>query len=192
VGFLDSLLGGRKKLEGPAAKDRLFAMSTAYVAMETGLSMKGSGSAGIVFQPLGTADFEQILRDARELLESAAEEQGSTLATADDEFGYRWLILRDPDFEDLVVSLNVLSGELQAGGYGDRLLAAVFPFELGGGKRAYFIYNFKRGLFYPFVPAPGTQQRDSEAEMRLKAQLENELPFEPELARWFPLWEIPL
>jgi hypothetical protein len=179
VGFLDSLLGGRKKLEGPAAKDRLFAMTTAYVAMETALSMKSSGSAGIVFQPLATADFDQILRDAEELLKGAAEETGSTLSTADDEFGYRWLILRDNDFEDLV-------------GYGDRLLCAVFPFELGGGKRVFFIYNFKRGAFYPFVPAPGTQQRDSEAELRLKAQLDSELPFEAELARWFPLWEIPL
>ncbi len=99
--------------------------------------------------------------------------------------------MKDPDFDDLVVSLNVISGELQAGGYGDRILCAVFPFD-DKGKRVYFIYNFKRGLYYPFVPSAGEQQRDSEHELRLKAQLDSELPFEPELARWFPLWEIPL
>ena len=110
--------------------------------------------------------------------------------SADDEFGYRWLILRDPDFDDLVVSLNTLSTELQGGGYGDRLLAAVFSFEEKG-KRIYLIYNFKRGAFYPFVPAPGDKQRDTERELRLKAQLDKELPFEPEITRWFPLWEIP-
>jgi hypothetical protein len=190
VGFLDALLGGKKKLQG-VAPDRLFAMTTAYVALETELDIKSAGAAGIVFQALGTADFAQILKDAEALLEGTAQEQGSKLETSEDEFGYRWLVLRDPDFEDLVVSLNTISGELQAGGYGDRLLAAVFAFEENG-RRLYFIYNFKRGTFYPFVPAPGDKQRDNEREMRLKAQVGNELPIEPELARWFPLWEIPL
>jgi hypothetical protein len=190
VGFLDALLGGRKKLQ-EVAPDRLFAMTTAYVAFETQLGIKTAGSAGIVFQPLGTGDFQQILRDAHELLEGTAAEQGSTLETADDEFGYRWLVLRDPDFEDLVVSLNTISTELQAGGYGDRLLAAVFAFEESG-RRLYFVYNFKRGAFYPFVPAAGDKQRDNEREMRLKAQVADELPVEPEMSRWFPLWEIPL
>ena len=189
MGFLDAVLGGRKKLRAPAP-DRLFAMTTAYVAMETELGMKSAGAAGIVFQPLATADFEQILKDAEELLHGTAAETGSQLESADDRFGYRWIILRDRDFEDLVVSLNTISTELQAGGYGDRLLCAVFPFEQK--ERVYFIYNYKRGAFYPFVPADGEQQRDTERELRLKAQLENELPLEAELTRWFPLWEIPL
>ncbi len=203
MGFLDAVLGGRKKLKGPAP-DRLFAMTTAYVAMETELGMRSSGAAGIVFQPLATADFEQILEDAEELLHGTAQETGATLESADDEFGYRWIILRDPDFDDLVVSLNTISTELQGGGYGDRLLCAVFPFEdtnakhsasmpnPSRNKRVYFIYNYKRGAFYPFVPAGGEQQRDTERELRLKAQLERELPLEQELTRWFPLWEIPL
>jgi hypothetical protein len=190
VGFLDALLGGKKKLKG-VAPDRLFAMTTAYVTLDVELGIKSAGAAGIVFQPLGTGDFQQILKDAEELLHGTAQEQGSTLETADDEFGYRWLVLRDPDFEDLVVSLNTISTELQGGGYGDRLLAAVFAFEEKG-RRLYFIYNFKRGAFYPFVPAPGEQQRDNEREMRLSAQVGKELPIEPELTRWFPLWQIPL
>ncbi len=192
MGFFDALLGGGKKLKG-VAPDRLFAMTTAHVTLQTELDMRSAGSAGIVFQPINTSDFEQILRDAHELLSGVSQEQDSELESADDEFGYRWIILRDPDFEDLVVSLNTISTELQGGGYGERLLAAVFPFEeTGGKKRVYFIYNFKRGSFYPFVPSAGTQQRDTERELRLKAQLERELPFEPETTRWFPLWEIPL
>jgi len=190
VGFFDSILGGQKKLKG-VAPDRLFAMTTAYVTMETEFSMKSAGAAGIVFQPLATSDFDQILRDAEELLHGTAEEQGSTLESADDEFGYRWIILRDPDFDDLVVSLNTISTELQGGGYGDRLLAAVFAFEEKS-QRIYFIYNFKRGAFYPFVPKGEKQQRDTERELRLKAQLGDEIPFEEDTSRWFPLWEIPL
>ena len=189
MGFLDALTGGKRKLKQPAA-DRLFAMSTAHITLETGLGITPRGGAGIVFQPLGTADFEQLLH-------GTAEETGSTVETSDDEFGYRWIVLRDPDFDDLVVSLNTVSTELQGGGYGDRLLAAVFAFEeeasSGGAKRPlYFIYNFKRGAFYPFVPAAGDKQRDSERELRLKAQVGAELPFEEDMSRWFPLWEIPL
>jgi hypothetical protein len=191
MGFLDALLGGRaRKVKGPAP-DRLFAMVTAQVTLETGLNLQHKGVAGIVFQPLATADFEQIITETNELLRSAAEDTGTDVESADDEFGYRWLILRDRDFEDLVVSLNTVSGELQSGGYGDRLLCAVFAFDEKG-RPLYFIYNFKRGSYYPFVPAPGDKARDTERELRLKAQLGAELPFEEDTTRWFPLWEIPL
>ena len=128
MGFLDSIFGGKGKLSGPAP-DRLFAMTTAQVHLETALGIKHRQAAGIVFQPLGTADFSSILSEAEQLLKGTAEETGTALRSSDDEFGYRWLILEDPDFEDLVVSLNTISSELQAGGYGDRLLACVFSFE---------------------------------------------------------------
>ena len=189
MGFLDALLGGQKKLKAPAP-DRLFAMVTAQVALESELGLRHRNVAGIVFQPLSTGDFKQIVKDAVELLQSAAVDTGTEVESADDEFGYRWLVLRDSDFEDLVTALNVVSSELQGGGYGDRLLACVFSFEEEG-RPVHFIYNFKRGSFYPFVPM-GDKRRNSERELQLKAQIEAELPIEPELERWFPLWEIPL
>jgi PspAB-like protein len=189
MGLLD-ILGGRRKLKGPAP-DRLFAITTAQVTLETGLGIKHRGAAGIVFQPLATADFESIVKEMEELVRGTAQETGTEVESSDDEFGYSWLILRDSDFEDLVVSLNAVSTELQGGGYGDRLLACVFAFEEKD-KPLYLIYNFKRGGFYPFVPAPGDKARDSERELRLKAQLGAELPFEQDMTRWFPLWEIPL
>jgi hypothetical protein len=190
MGFLEAIFGSKGKLKMPAT-DRLFAMTTAYVTLETGLGLTHKKAAGIVFQPVGTADFQQILDETEELLEGTTAETGSTVETKEDEFGYRWLILRDPDFEDLVVAINTVSTQLQGGGYGDRLLAAVFAFEEKG-KPVYFIYNFKRGAFYPFVPAPGENARDNERELRLKAQLGNELPFEEDMGRWFPLWDVPL
>jgi hypothetical protein len=189
MGFLDVLTGGRGKLKTPAP-DRLFAMSTAYVTLETGLGIKHRSVAGIVFQPLGTADFQSIVKETEELVRGTAEETGTKVESADDEFGYRWLILRDDEFEDLVVSLNTVSVQLQGGGYGDRLLACVFAFEEEG-RPIYLIYNFKRGAFYPFVPS-GEKSRDGEREMRLKAQIGDEVPIESDVSRWFPLWEIPL
>jgi hypothetical protein len=190
VGIFDALLGGKRKLKLPA-RDRLFAMTTAQVTLETSLALKHRSVAGIAFQSLATADFKEVVDDTKELLTGAASDTGTEVETSTDEFGYAWIILRDPDFEDLVVSINTVSSSLEGGGYGDRLLAAVFAFEEEG-RPLYFIYNFKRGFYYPFVPAPGDHQRNTERELQLKAQIGTELPLEPEFERWFPLWEIPL
>jgi hypothetical protein len=191
MGFLDALLG-RRKLEGPAP-DRLFAISTAYVKLETELGITTRGSAAIVFQPLATADFDSIVSEMEEVVRATSADSGTTVETSDDSYGFRWLVLRGKDFDDLVVGVNAVSGALEAGGYGDRVLCAVFAFE-DKQRASYWIYNYKRGYFYPFVPASGGGEgaRDTERELVLKAQIGNELPVEPELERWFPLWGIPI
>src|SRR3954454_21050386 len=144
MGFLKALFGGGdKKLTVPAA-DRIFAMTTANITLDTSVGIKARSKAGIVFQQLGTADFKQVLKDTEELLHGAAEDTGTQVTSSTDEFGYGWVVLSDPDFDDLVTSINVVATELQAGGYGDRLLAAVFAFDEDG-RPLYFIYNFKRG-----------------------------------------------
>jgi hypothetical protein len=190
VGFLD-ILRGKRELKQPAP-DRLFAMSTAYVKMEMELALKSAGKAAIVFQPLATADFDAIVKDMEEVVEGTGSDAGTKVTKTDDEYGYRWMVLEDPDFDDLVVGVNAVSGAIEGGGYGDRILAAVFAFRDERGKPLYWIYNYKRGSFYPFVPAGGTQQRDNERELRLKAQIGADLPVEAELERWFPLWGIPV
>ncbi len=166
-------------------------MSTAQVTLETSLNMKSRGVAAIIFQRINNADFAQIVKDAAELLESAAKDTGTKLEQSTDDFGYSWIVFRDSDFDDLITSVNTVAGELQGGGYGDRVLAALFVWEDPDGKQIDFIYNFKRGRFYPFVPK-GDKQRDTEYELRLKAQLDGDLPIEPELERWFPLWDAPV
>ena len=190
MGFLD-VLTGKRKLAQPAP-DRLFAISTAYVTFETSLSVTTRGSAAIVFQPLSTADFESIVRDMEEVVRATAGDSGTTVDSSDDSYGFRWLVLRGSDFDDLVVGINAVSGALEAGGYGERVLCSVFAFSDSHQRPLYWIYNYKRGAFYPFVPAAGDQQRDTDRELVLKAQVGKELPVEQELTRWFPLWGIPI
>jgi hypothetical protein len=125
-------------------------------------------------------------------MRATAKDSGTEVQTEDDPHGFRWLILRGGEFDDLVVGINALSGALEAGGYGDRLLCAVLSFEDEKRRPIYWIYNYKRGFFYPFVPAPGGEQRDKERELVLQAQIGSELPVEAELNRWFPLWGIPI
>ena len=188
---LFEILTGKRKLKAPA-ESRLFAMSTAAVTLEMTLDLRSSGKAAIVFQPLATADFTSIVTDMEEVLHGTGEDTGTRVEKTDDSFGYRWMVLSDSDFEDLVVGVNVVSQALQDGGYGERILCAVFAFRDAHGQPVYWIYNYKRGAYYPFVPAGGAQRRDSERELRLKAQIGRELPVEEELERWFPLWGIPI
>src|SRR5947209_1754510 len=167
-------------------------MSTAYVTFETSLELTSRGAAAIVFQPLSTADFSSIVRDMEEVVRGTAADSGTKVESSDDSYGYRWLVLRGQDFDELVVGINAVSTALEAGGYGERVLCAVFGFQDEQRRPLYWIYNYKRGLFYPFVPARGSEQRDNERELVLKAQIGNELPVEPDLSRWFPLWGIPI
>jgi hypothetical protein len=193
MGFLD-ILTGRRKLAQPAA-DRLFAISTAYVTFETGLAITSRGSAAIVFQSLATADFTSIVRETEEIVRATASDSATAVENSTDSYGFSWLVLRGTDFDSLVVGINAVSTALEAGGYGDRLLCSVFAFQDGSDparpRPLYWIYNYTRGSFYPFVPS-GPQKRDNERELVLKAQAGNELPIEPELNRWFPLWGIPV
>jgi hypothetical protein len=190
MGFLD-VIRGKRKLAGPAP-DRLFAMTTAEITLDTSLGIKTRGQAAIVFQALDTADFGALVKDMEEVVNATYSDAGTKLESSDDKFGYRWMILSDPDLEDLVVGVNAISESLESGGYGDRVLCAVFSFADAKGAPLYWIYNYKRGTFYPFVPSGGAQQRDTEHELKLKAQIGTELPVEPELERWFPLWGIPI
>ena len=180
---LGNVLFGRKKLKD-AAGERLFAISTARITLETELELKPTGSAGVCFKSLSAGEFVRAENDLQELLDAVANESGSKVERRSDEFNFEWLIVRDRDFEDLVTTVHLIASELESRGFGPQLLAAVFPFE-GNDKKVYWIYVFNRGAFWPFVPKGEDKERDNAEELELKAKLEKELPVENDLSRWF-------
>lgn len=191
MGLLD-VLTGKRKLREPAP-ERLFALSTAAVTLEAQYAITSSGRAAIVFQALDTADFAELVSDMEEVVRGTGEDSGTSVSAREDSFGYRWMVLSGGEIDDLVVGVHAVSGALVAGGYGDRVLCAVFALSDARHGPLYVIYNYKRGSFYPFVPIPGgAHERDSERELKLKAQLGGEMSVEPELERWFPLWDAPI
>jgi hypothetical protein len=66
----------------------------------------------------------------------------------------------------------------------------VFRFD-GKQGAVYWIYGYKPGTFWPFVPK-SEKERDNAEELELKAKLEGELPIEQDLSRWFALYGAPL
>ncbi len=186
---LRNVLFGRKKLSEPRA-DRLFALSTATVTLQTELDLRTAGAAAITFKPLSSGAFDSVGNDIESLIRAAARSSGSEVERKTDNYGYEWLIVRDPDIEDQITSVHAVASELTAQGFGAQLLAAAFRFE-GGEHPVYFIYGFKLGTFWPFIPI-GDEKRDNAAELELKAKLEKELPIEKDLTRWLALFDAPI
>lgn len=166
MGFLDALLG-KSRLPKPKP-DKLFAISTAYVTLNTNLNLKSEG-AGICFKPIEASRFQNTELEIEELLAQSSKETSTQYKLKKDSYGYLWVILNDPDF-------------------GEQLLCAVFKFK--DESEVYWIYNFKKATFYPFVP--NGKQRDSSYEFKLRSIMEKELPIEKKVERWYPLWDIPL
>jgi PspA associated protein B len=192
VGLRDVLFG-RKQLKD-AAGERLFAISTARITLEAELDLRSAGAAGVCFKSLSAGEFVRAENELQQLLDAVAVESGSKVSRQTDEFEFEWLVVHDGDFEDLVTTVHLIASELESRGFGPQLLAAVFPFERRGfhGGRVYWIYGFKRGAFWPFVPKGEGKERDNAEELELKAKLEQELPIEPDLSRWFAVFDAPV
>jgi hypothetical protein len=189
VGFFARLLGAQKPV--PSKTEGLFAMTTAVITLQASLNLVPSDQAGFSFSAVEAGAFEEMQRDIQELLQIRAKDTGtqSQMRAISDDLGYQWAILQTEQFEDLVTTIHVVSEELRSRGYSDRLSFAVFKFT-GDGRTVYWIYNYKRGKFYPFVPR-GNQQRDNAYELRLATAMERELPMEKELERWYAVWGMP-
>ncbi|HEV2824229.1 MAG TPA: hypothetical protein VG035_03350 [Actinomycetota bacterium] len=200
--FLDALLG-RSRPKQPKL-DALFGVTGAAITLEASAGLRPTGQAAVCFKPASGQGFAAASEELHGLLDLAVKEAGSTLKITDDRYGYRWVVLADPEVEDLVTSVHLVNSTLEQHGFGPQLLCSVFAFTDGGsgglkdsppvntsGRRVHLVYLYKRGTFYPFAPLDG-ERRDNELELRVKAALEGELPVEPELARWFALWGLPL
>jgi hypothetical protein len=188
VGLRDVLFG-KKKLSEPKA-DQLFALATAAVTLDTELGLKTAGAAAIAFKPQSSGEFRSAFDDVDQLLEAVAQQCGSEVERKSDDYGYDWIIVKDPDIEDLVATAHTLASELTAKGFGSQLLAAIFRFD-GYEHPVYFIYGFKRGAWWPFIPVEESK-RDNAKELELKAKLEKELPIEQDLTRWLALFDAPV
>jgi hypothetical protein len=189
LGLRDVLLG-RKKLAGPA-RDRLFALTTAAVTLETELGLRTAGAGAVCFKPLSAGEFVRAENELQQVLDAVAVESGSKLERHDDKFGFTWIVVHDPQLEDQVTTVHAVAQGLEEQGFGPQLLAAVFRFD-GGKHPVYWIYGYKRGTFWPFVPTGEDQGRDNAEELELKAKLEPELPVEQDLTRWFGVFDAPV
>jgi hypothetical protein len=191
MGFLDSLIG-RTKLP-KSNEDKIFAMSTAMLTLQTAADLEPSNRIGIVFRSLPSGRFQQLNKDTVAMLQlqdQSAPADELKVHQVKDDIGFQWLVVEGQDFEALLAAIHAVAMGLLDEGLGDCLLAAVFPFQRSGSP-VYWIYGYKEATFYPFVPS-GQRRRDNAEEMRLAAIAKEDLPVEADLERWYPLWGVPV
>jgi len=209
VGLFDTLLGRTKPVR--ANLDALFALPSAAVTLQSAAGLVSSGHAGVSWKPPAGQTAEDLEREIGQLVDiddtpvaaSGAPSPGSAgtppigaFTHSEDAFGYHWLLLDDPDISDLVTRVHVANTTLTEAGWGPQLLCSMFGFvpaadAATGTKGCFLVYLYKRGTFYPFAPS-GKERRDNELELRVQALLGKDLPVEPDLSRWFPLWDSPV
>jgi hypothetical protein len=187
LGFFDALFG-RTRLKRPNF-DAMFRLSAA----QSDLEAKGvplDGKAGICCRPAEEQAFSDAFAQAQQVAELYAKEHGLSLDAPVDAEGYRWIVLSDGAPDDVITGLHAAADTLEGQGYGGALLAALFRLRDRGGV-TYLVYNYKRARFYPFRPTAG-RDREEAREIQLQAMLSDIVPIEPDLERWYPIWESPL
>jgi hypothetical protein len=230
MGLLDTILGRTKPVQSNL--DALFALPSASITLQSAAGMSCSGHAGVCFKPPSGQGFEDMQAEVVKLLSM---DGTAGLRKAEDAYGYHWLVLEDPDIEQLVTQIHLVNSSLSDAGWGPQLLCSVFglarlpgsdstadpasdavsdslpgpgsdpasdpgtglmPETVAGPghvipSTGYVVYLFKRGTFYPFVP-DGHEHHNIEQELKLKSLLADDLTIEPDLDRWFPLWDLPV
>ena len=191
MGLLDGLrelLGTRAESDATrdADPEDLFGMSTAYLTMQAELGYDAVDEAALCFAGVDSTDFADAVDEVVAILEAGEAETGTKAELHEDDHGYRWVVLADDDYEDLVTSLHFAADTFIERDYGSRLLAAVFGFERDGDP-VYWVYSFRRGAYYPFAPRPANE-RDNAAEFKLESVLDGELEVEADKEYWYPLW----
>jgi PspA associated protein B len=188
MSLLDTILG-RTKPKGPQLS-ALFSLPAAAVTLETAAGLRSAGQAAVAFKTVSGGGFAATTADLDALLALSAKESESQLKQSEDSYGYHWVVITDPELEDLVGTAHAINMTLEEQGFGPQLLCSVFPFT-GASQTVNMVYLYKRGTFYPFAPA-GKETRDNQLELKVRALLDHELPIEKDLARWYPLWGLPL
>ncbi|MBW1596316.1 hypothetical protein [Streptomyces sp. JJ38] len=190
MGFLDVLFGRTKPVKPDL--DQLFGLPSAAITLQAAVGFTPTGAGSVCFASVEGGAFARMRSDVRALLDADAERGGAPVEFSRDAYGYTWLLSRRaPDaLPALVNDLHAVNTTLQEDGFGPRLLCSLVAFRDEKQRPLALVYLYKRGTFYPFAPLPG-EKRDNPLELQVRAALQNDLPIEKDLTRWFPLWGAP-
>lgn len=187
MGWLDALLGRSKPKQ--ANLDALFALPDAGITLQSAMGFEPTGRGAVCFRATEGLAFDQTLADVVALLDN---DDDPDVELSSDEFGFAWLLARQPDLSALATDLHAVNTSLEGQGFGASLLCSLVSFTDASGRSLALVYLYKQGTFYPFAPSrSGSQQRDNLLELQVRDLLTGEIPVEKELSRWLALWGAP-
>ena len=120
--WLDALLG-RSRLP-KANLEAFFALTTAQTTLQAELNLQGAGKAGVCFKPVTSSNYRATETTAREMVDLAGREFKSGITETGDNYGYKWYVFTDPQFEDLASLVHLVSKTFMEEAYSEQLLSA--------------------------------------------------------------------
>ena len=189
MGFLDTLLGRTKPVQPNL--DALFALPSAAITLEAATGLVPTGTGSVCFRSAEGRAFRDIETDVRDLLNASAGADAPPVELSTDSYGFTWLLVRRPadQLDALVTDVHAVNSSLADTGFGPQLLCSLVGFAGPSGRLA-IVYLYKRGTFYPFAPKGG-ETRDNALELQVRGAIGDDLKFESDLSRWFPVWGAP-
>lgn len=189
MGFWSSVTG-----RSPAPRrdlDALFALPDAAVTLQTAMNLVPTGKGAVCYRPAQGPAFADTEKRLVELLDA---DDDPDVVRESDSFGFTWLIAQQNEMSALVTDLHTVNSSLQADGFATGLLCSAVAFAPPGARPTLaLVYRYSTGTIYPFAPLDESrQQRDTLLEMQVRTQLQGDLPLEPDLNNWMPLWGCPV
>ena len=190
MGIWGALTGRSKPVR--ANLDALFSLPAAAITLQTAIDFSPTGVGSVCYRAAEGAAFAQTQADVVALLDN---DDDPDVERSTDSFGFTWLLARQSpdDLAALVTDLHTVNTSLEAQDFGSSLLCSLVGFADPSGRRLGLVYLYKQGTFYPFAPQSGggARQRDNLLELQVRDLLSTDLPIEPQLDRWMPLWGAP-
>jgi len=185
MGLLDVLLGRSRPV--PPKLDQLFGLPSAAITLQAATGFRPTGTGSVCYSAAEGAGFDGLRVEVEQLLRL---HQGD-LTEQTDQYGFNWLIRRaaPDDLAGLVTDLHAVNSSLVDAGFGAVLLCTLAGFT-DGQRPLGLVYLYKRGSWYPFAPT-GPDRRDNTLELQIRSVLQDDLPIEPDLGRWFPVYDAP-
>jgi len=184
-----------------------------YVKLDDSLGLKITGKCGILVKNMNIPKFTDMKQYIDNVIANMSDKQNMgwelNCRSAIDDYGYLWFLLEGKAIEEIVVALGAIGDIVHERGFSRQLLAGVIELTSGYGvgrnassvnnTNQYLIYNYKYDKFYPFVPLSSPKgmvsgsgkKRNYEQELKIMAQIKDDLPCEKDANLWYPIWNIP-
>jgi hypothetical protein len=181
----------RRSAPTPANLDNMNSLAQAAKVLDIRLGLIPSGTGSICYRSTGDRTFPRVQSSARDMLTHYGANPGAAEIHHDD-YGFTWLVARRSQAQpaSLVPDLRAACKVFADNDLGPQLLCAMTLLEGPGPAQTALVYLFKRGTIYPFAPLAG-QARDNRLELAVKNVIEEYVPVESDLTRWFPVWGAP-